>query len=328
MVDTISIALLHPIAALSEPPGWKMQTSYRRDGVGADGLAVSRRIYALHEETGMRIWGEGETFLRAEFSLPRMEDETNNNLLETQQTLNAALQRASDIAWQVLGQPLAGRVVRIDLCTQFIGAASVWIGALKYARHSLIRKPNRIYEDETLYLKGRELEFCIYDKGLQSGLGRGNFVRLELRLKTPRLVSKCFGAELFFADLSFDKCYRVYRELCLGLTTETVLGSDQTITVATLLLLAESMGHRDLVSQAFGAMSRVTRSRTKKRMQASSLKRAEINLSALLPVGGFIAPSRVLVESSGNRRSGIANPVPRLAADSSKERNAPLQVRE
>lgn len=266
--------------------GWTFNTTERRSGFGPDSAPSKRGINAVHTQTGMRLWGENEVFLRAEFSLPRMMSTTNNNLLETPEQLDEALSQASEIAAQVLGEPLAGKIVRIDLCAQFHGAASEWVLALRNAKHPKIRKPNRDFNGETLHIKGSELEFCFYDKGLEAGFPRDEVVRLELRLKVSRMIREYFDGDLSLSELEFDKCYSVFRVLFLGLSRVAYLHSGQTMTVAAVLLSAESMGYQDLVDKTLNAMSPSTRSRTKKKCSHVSRGRQGSTFLHFLPSAG------------------------------------------
>jgi hypothetical protein len=146
------------------------------------------------------------------------------------------------------------------------------------------------------------LEFCIYDKGHAAGFTRDEVVRLECKLKTARMIKQCFTKELMFSELAFDDCYRVYRALTLSLSPEPVLKSGQTMTVASVLLLADSMGYRDFVDQVRNAMTQFTRSRTRKKMQTGQPRQAGIDLPALLPGHGPVAVARI---SDGGNRNGL-----------------------
>ena len=293
MVDTLSIALSRPVMARPQPSGWTIQTDSRRHGLELDAPTVKITTTARHDVTGLRIWGNDGIYQRVEFSLPRMLFSTNRNLLASQHQMTEAIQQADAVASRVLGEPLKGRVVRIDLCGQFIGAGSEWVAAFRFAKHPKIRKPNRDFNGETLYIKGSELEFCIYDKGLEAKLTRDKVVRLECRLKSARMIKQCFKKELMLSELQFDESYQVYRGLSLGLSPETILKSGRPINVSSILLQLEASGLHDIVDKLLNAMSRCTRSRTKKKMQTNQQRQAGINLHALLPQAGALPFARL-----------------------------------
>jgi hypothetical protein len=293
MVDTISIRLLRPVPLRHLPAGWRIITNERRDETGPDATQPRCGLNVIHKKSGMRIWGKDMILLRAEFSLPRMMATNNNNLLETPEQMEEAIKRASDIAALVLAEPLVGRIKRLDLCSQHRGPASLWVAAFRNATHPKIRKKNRDINGETLYIKGSELGFCIYDKGLEAKTMRDKVVRLECKLMNARMISGCFGKELYLSGLNFDECYRVYRELVLGLTPEHLVIAGQTLKVADVLLYFDLKGHHDHVDHLLRAMSRSTRSRTKARMQTSQQRQSGIDLPALLPEHGPVDFARI-----------------------------------
>ena len=208
MIDTVSIALARPVEALLRPSGWTFSSCEHREGFGGGGAVLKVTTSAVHGPSGMRVWGYAGIFQRVEFSLPRMLANTNCNLLDSAEQMVEAVNRASETASALLGAPLTGKITRLDLCFQFRGVGTEWVAGFRNSKHPRIRKPNWEVRGETLYIKGSELEFCIYDKGLEAGVARDEIVRLECRLKTARLVEDCFGKELQLSDLTFGDCYR------------------------------------------------------------------------------------------------------------------------
>lgn len=108
------------------------------------------------------------------------------------------------------------RCPRVDLVGQFDFSPADFILAHRAATHPAIRGRKIFYEGESLTFPGRERRCVIYDK-IKKATGKpGLIARAEWQLHGAALRHDFGGQTMGLQTLRVEKCYKVYRRLCMG----------------------------------------------------------------------------------------------------------------
>ncbi|EIQ01451.1 hypothetical protein OpiT1DRAFT_00020 [Opitutaceae bacterium TAV1] len=201
-----------------------------------------------NKHTGLRISTDGQMLRRVEVSLPRLH-QNDGWLPTTQAELDSCLDKLKSELCAYSEEPSPGeedRLQRIDLCLQFpIKPRMLWL-AHRNLYITGIQKGPFHYDLCNLTFRGKNLEFCIYDK-IRQLTGQlpsqeRPVCRVELRLKNADIIARYFGSRLTGIQLDFSACYQVYRKFLTSLGgPRPVLNAKPTINELLAILEAEGV---------------------------------------------------------------------------------------
>ena len=212
MVDTVRFTQRYELKKCL-PIGWKRRwKEFSYNAYPSRGQQSNTRGFN-HLETGLSVRLLKDKPASIEFSLARVLFGTNARLITSSDELEEALLKAAEILNDI-AKPVSNEknFSRLDLVWQFKGKIHDYIIAHQSLKHPKIDRAAWIWQGETILWVGKEMSICIYGKSvLVSKKHDGEFVRAEIRLSGKKLKEK-LGDGSALKSLSFDRCYKFYRE--------------------------------------------------------------------------------------------------------------------
>ena len=249
MIDTIKIKPLSQVTI--DNPESALTNRMPRWTCRSESLALThenrirRMISTAHRENGFRAAFKDGDLAYAEASLPRMMFLSNGEHLKVPTDLETA--KINFMHNLHIFAPGARReellIQRIDL-TLNLPVSPRWVLAVhRNARHPRVRRetqwyynaqpqrgyrspPHTLSELNTVRFNGTNTRISLYDKSREVASKNGQdwpeespCTRVEIQLTKKQLIAKLFGFEdrehITFAELDFDQCYRVFRQIML-----------------------------------------------------------------------------------------------------------------
>lgn len=200
------------------PSGWESKSQASSNSKG-DIFSTTK---LFHQRTGLNVHfiKRGQAVIQA--SLPRLLYGTNARLITTQPEIERALRLADKLLLEVAVEQVAitkRRFLRADLVWQVRGDIDDFIAAHHHLPHpGKIRGDRKsvVYYRETILWPGGECSLSMYDKLKEMRKGRGEIVRIELRLQNGTLRRAMRSGD-FLGKLSLPKCYQAFRRVLLRL---------------------------------------------------------------------------------------------------------------
>jgi hypothetical protein len=211
-------------------PGWKYDLGRPKNisGRSCRRFKILAPLGPGPRQRELTIFGNGETIDGYKVSLPALVHGSNLSLITSQEEIDTALMRASALINQVADfNPRAVDLhfTRVDLALHHSPPGippSAFFASFKNCRTMRIRGNTVSYwvmaNPSGISLNGTALTIKAYDKVLKHTGRPGAVTRIELELRREVLMSLLGNPDGGYPRrLSFDRCYRVYRELLLGL---------------------------------------------------------------------------------------------------------------
>ncbi len=221
----------------------------------------------------------------AAVSLPRALFGCNSRVIASQNAINRAVSRVSDILDEITHPPASQPVyTRLDLVWQVKGDIRQFILAYKHALTPFVHTGAAVYTDSSLRWEGTGFLLQMYDKILQVAKSPGKIVRIEAQLRGKRLVS-LMGKRI--KHLDFKDLYAKYREILLSLNQTPV---PKLHTLSHILAFCERNGIDAVSFWSIGKNPAVVR-RKKKEIAAIQIEYLRLDMAALFPV--FVPPKPI-----------------------------------
>jgi hypothetical protein len=215
MVDTVKYFRDGFITQINPPPfGWKEKSARR----------FSRTL--SHVDTDLEVYGDSRG-VWVEVSLPGLLFRNNAQLIVVQKDLEMALKKADNLLSQVaqhVNWRSGRRFTRVDIAWQVRGYIEDFISAHYQLYHPAKKGGKRlpiIYQRTGILWPGKECGLGFYDKLKQMKKGKGDIVRIEMRLRGKRLMTE-LGAGAPVRQLDLERCYGTLRKTVLGFSPKLV----------------------------------------------------------------------------------------------------------
>lgn len=243
MVDTIRMKVLLPVTTRTAPKGWMRRGSTTLKADALDGMLDRHDgLRFEHEHTGLMMGGRAPFLSWLQVSLARLLFGHNGRLISSESELRAAFDRLVELLSEICDPILEGATfTRADLVWQFSGLFAHFANAYRTAKFKGVRKEGGGYERESMFWKGSAMHLRIYDKVRQITKKQpGNVLRVEIQLHNPKF-KKLLGDGEAVTELSFQRCFNVYRKLMQGFAPTKIPSAS---TIAELFVMADLDGYK------------------------------------------------------------------------------------